>query len=89
MASEDQSPRSVARLTGKVVAGSLGKGSKSEREAIWIETDEGRFVLRRKDGPSFGDSGLSKYVGKSVECSGFITGYTLLAEKIRVLPGSD
>jgi len=42
-------------------------------------------VLRRKDGPSFGDRSLEKYVGKRVKCDGFIVGYTLLAERIEIL----
>jgi hypothetical protein len=81
---DDQTPRRVERLVGQVVAGPLGSGSKSQREAVWIETGQGRFVLRRKDGPSFGDSTLKKYVGKTVECSGFIVDYTFLADKIAV-----
>ena len=47
--------------------------------------DRRRFVLRRKDGPSFGDRELDKYVGKHVKCDGFIVGYMLLAERIEVL----
>jgi hypothetical protein len=43
-------------------------------------------VLRRKNGPSFGDRTLEKYVGKRVSCDGFTVGYTLLAEQIKVLP---
>jgi hypothetical protein len=81
----DNLPRRVELLAGKVEAGRFGEGSKSARDAVWIETDQGRFVLRRKDGPSFGDKELKKYVGKRVECSGFIVGYTFLAEKIMVV----
>jgi hypothetical protein len=80
-------PERVNGLTGAVVRAPLGTGSKSEREAVWLETiDRGRFVLRRKDGPTFGDRQLDKYVGKRVKCDGFIVGYMLLAERIRALP---
>ena len=89
MSNEDQSPTRVEHLKGKVVAGPFGEGSKSARQAIWIETGEERLVLRRKDGPSFGDETLKKYVGKSVECSGFIVGYTFLADKIRIAGKPD
>ena len=79
-------PERVNGLTGGVVRAPLGTGSKSEREAVWLETmDRRRFVLRRKDGPSFGDRELDKYVGKHVKCDGFIVGYMLLAERIEVL----
>ena len=80
-------PERVNGLTGAVVRAPLGTGSKSEREAVWLETiDRRRFVLRRKDGPTFGDRQLDKYVGKRVKCDGFIVGYMLLAERIRALP---
>jgi hypothetical protein len=79
-------PERVDGLAGTVVRGTFGKGSKSEREAIWLETDGRRLVLRRKDGPSFGDHALEKYLGKRVKCDGFVVGYTLLAERIEVLP---
>jgi hypothetical protein len=80
-------PERVNGLTGTVVRAPLGTGSKSEREAVWLETiDRGRFVLRRKDGPTFGDRQLDKYVGKRVKCDGFIVGYMLLAERIQALP---
>jgi len=84
--SSDDSPRRVDNLTGAVARGPFGVGSKSEREAIWLETAGRRLVLRRKDGPSFGDRSLEKYVGKRVKCDGFIVGYTLLAERIEILP---
>ena len=41
-------------------------------------------MLRRKDGPTFGDAALDRYVGKRVTCSGFIVGYSLLADRISV-----
>ena len=74
----------VAGLSGEVVRAPFGAGSKSERQAIWLETARGRFVLRRKDGPTFGDKALEKYVGKRVTCDGFIVEYMLLAERIEI-----
>jgi hypothetical protein len=53
---------------------------------VWLETEDGRFVLRRKSGPAYGDRTLDKYVGKRVSCDGFIVGYTLLAERVVLLP---
>jgi hypothetical protein len=82
----DDSPKRVDDLTGTVVRGPFGAGSKSEHEAIWLETGGRRLVLRRKDGPSFGDHVLEKYVGKRVKCDGFVVGHSLLAERIEILP---
>ncbi len=65
-------------LTGQVVKKPFGTGSKSEREAIMLETDEGEYVLRRQGGNPFHDQELEKLVGKTIEVDGKITGYTLL-----------
>ena len=85
MSSSDDTPKRVDGLVGAVVKGSFGAGSKSAREAVWVETASGRFVLRRKGGPTFGDGTLERYVGERVKCAGFIVGYTLLAESIEIL----
>jgi len=86
MGGDDGSPRKVRGLVGIVERGPFGTGSKSEREAVWIKTEEERLVLRRKSGPSYGDKELERYVGKRVKCDGFVVGYTLLAEHIDTLP---
>ncbi|MET0785730.1 MAG: hypothetical protein ABWY25_03415 [Paenisporosarcina sp.] len=78
-------PARVTSLRGRVTTGLHAKGSKSEHEAIFIETANGRYVLRRKKGPAFGDPELRQYVGHEVECDGFLIGMTLLAERIEVV----
>lgn len=78
-------PVRVAALRGRVTQGEYGKGSKSEREAVFIETTNGRYILRRKSGPVFGDTELVGYVGHEVECDGFVIGTTLLADRVEVV----
>ena len=75
----------VTALRGQVTRGLYGQGSKSEREAVFIDTANGRYVLRRKNGHVFDDPELTPYVGHRVECDGFILGTTLLAERIAVV----
>lgn len=75
-------PERVEKLRGRVTRGAYATGSKSERTAVFIDTGERRYVLRRKDGPVFADAELDRYVGQSVECDGFLVGTTLLAERI-------
>jgi len=84
--SSNDEPKRVEGLTGTVSRGPFGAGSKSERDAVWLETADDRYVLRRKEGPSFDDRALEKYVGKRVKCDGFIVGYSVLAERIKILP---
>ncbi len=88
MANLPSKPRRVDGLSGLVTRGPFASGSKSERNAIWLETDEGRFVLRRKDGPAFGDHALDGLVGQHVCCDGFVLGYTVLAERITAATGN-
>jgi hypothetical protein len=80
------SPQQVDGLIGTVVRGPFGTGSKSARDAVWLETEKGRFVLRRKEGPTFGDLSFDQYVGKRVICDGFIVGYMMLVERILTAP---
>jgi hypothetical protein len=75
-------PIRVTSVRGHVTAGLYAKGSKSEHEAVFIETADGRYVLRRKTGPVFNDTELMQYEGHDVECDGFLIGRTLLAERI-------
>ena len=79
---ESSRPVSVNKLRGRVSRGDYAKGSKSERDAVFIDTGDGRFLLRRKGGPVFADADLERHVGHTVECDGFLVGSTLLADRI-------
>ena len=66
------------QLKGKVIREVVGKGSKSERGAVVLDTGTERYVLRRKGGNAFSDPDLDKLVGKKIEAEGNLTGYTFL-----------
>lgn len=86
MSNKDEPPQRVEGLTGEVARAPFGTGSKSQRDAVWLKTADRDLILRRKDGPAFGDRALDSYVGRRVKCDGFVVGYTLLAERIRIVP---
>lgn len=69
---------SEKETSGRVVKHLAAKGSKSERQAIFLETDEGSFVLRRRGGNPFFDPVLEKLVGKTIRCRGILTEHTLI-----------
>ena len=75
-------PERVEGLRGFVTSGPYATGSKSERQAVFLEAGEHRYVLRRKGGPVFADARLKRFVGHEVECDGFFVGSTLLAVRI-------
>jgi hypothetical protein len=64
----------------------FGVGSKSERKAVWLETADQRLVLRARTVRPSVIACIEKYVGKRVKCDGMIVGYTLLAERIAIVP---
>ncbi|MCB1488372.1 MAG: hypothetical protein KDJ88_13070 [Bauldia sp.] len=78
-------PVPVKELHGTVRRGIYGEGTKSEREAVFVDTGRDSFLLRRRGGPAYGDKALDRYVGRTITCSGFLLGTTLLAEKIRTV----
>lgn len=66
------------QLNGWVTKKPFAAGSKSEREAIILATDDGEYVLRRRGGNPFFDEALEKLVGKRISCEGELAGYTFL-----------
>lgn len=72
-------------MRGHVTRDEYAAGSKSARDAVRLETSDGRYLLRRKGGPAFADATLNRYVGHTVECDGFVLGTTLLAEHIELI----
>ena len=69
-------------LKGKVVTKKFGKGTKSEHNAIYLESDQGSFVLRRIGGNPFSDPALKKWIGKQVKVIGIIDQHTFMAGEI-------
>jgi hypothetical protein len=56
----------------------MSPGSKSDREAVILETPAGSFVLRRRDGNAFSDPVLDDLVGHRIRGTGTRTGYTFI-----------
>jgi hypothetical protein len=65
-------------ISGQVVKARFAAGSKSDHEAVFLNSDKGRFVLRRTGGNPFFDPELEKLVGKSIRARGEVAGYTFL-----------
>ncbi len=63
---------------GKVTKKSFARGSKSEHDAVFLETGQGQYVLRRVGGNPFRDPQLEQLVGKTIRCRGEAKGYTLV-----------
>jgi len=65
------------RFKGKVSRRLYASGSKSERNAIMIQTEEGEFLLQRIGGNPFRDPILETLVDKTLQVEGTRKGNTL------------
>ena len=65
---------------GKVVSRTTGRGSKSEHEAVMLETRNKEYVLRIKGGNPFSNPQLDKLVGKTIKATGELADYVLFLE---------
>lgn len=64
----------MPQFAGRVVKRRVARGSKSEREAVCLDTGGKRYILRRKDGNPFHDEELEKLVGKQISADGSVIG---------------
>ncbi len=71
------------KLTGKVVRRRVNPGSKSERATLVLVAGAEELVLRRSDGPSYGDAALDALEGKSIEAEGERAGSTFVMKRWR------
>ena len=71
---------------GRVERRRVGRGSKSEHDAVVLATDDGVYVLRRRGGHAFEDPTLDGLVGKALEFEGQLLDNTLHVTSWRELP---
>ncbi len=74
------------RFEGDVVSQRYAAGSKSEHQAVMLQTDTGRFLLRRQGGNPFFDADLERLIGKSIVGEGDVHGQTLIMQSWRESP---
>lgn len=74
---------SLIQLKGKVTSIGVSKGSKSEHNALNLETESGSYILRRVGGNPFSDPVLKKFTGKNIIAEGMITDQIFFAHDIK------
>jgi hypothetical protein len=75
----------MPEFIGKVIKKTFGKGSKSEHEAVFLETGPNEYVLRRRGGNPFYDEEMHKLAGQTIRCTGEVIDYALLISDWQVL----
>lgn len=76
----------LSKYSGVVVNRLVSKGSKSERYALQLETDQGRLTLRRPGTSPFQDEELGDLEGKRIECVGLKRGSYLYLKDWELSP---
>ena len=71
------------KISGIVTIKKFAEGSKSERDAVYIDTGESSYILRRIGGNAFYDDTLHGLKGKHITAKGFISNYTFMAKDIK------
>jgi hypothetical protein len=69
-------------IKGRIRRGMFGYGSKSEHNSLYLETDQGRFLLRKKGENPFQESSLANLEGKMVTVVGTLDAYLLIADEV-------
>jgi hypothetical protein len=74
------------KVRGKVIRRRVGRGSKSEHEAVVLVTDAGvSYHLHQPGGNAFEDPELEQLVGKRIEGNGAKRGVSFYLAKWREL----
>jgi hypothetical protein len=77
-------------IVGKVVKRPFAVGSKSEREAVLLETAAGdSYLLRRQGGNAFYDATLDALVDQTVRCRGQLHGGTFITQDCEPLMDNE
>ena len=69
-------------ISGKIVKKTFAAGSKSEHEAIYIQTGEAEYVLRKTGDNPFENNMLQSLVGKKVWADGSLKDTIFLTTKV-------
>jgi hypothetical protein len=70
---------------GAVIRKRVAPGSKSDHNAVLLDTGSEQYVLRRVGGNPFSDPALEQLVGKEVSFDGSVRGYTLFVDHWQAL----
>ena len=72
----------MVELQGKVVMKKFAEGSKSEHDAVYLETDDQAYQLRRLGANPFDDPELKAMVGKNIKAKGQLNDRLFIAHEL-------
>ncbi len=72
---------------GRVLLRPEATGTKSEHDAIVLETRQGTFLLRRVGGSAYRDPELVKLINRQISCLGALHQGTLILTSWQIISG--
>jgi hypothetical protein len=76
----------MVELQGKIVMKKFAEGSKSEHDAVFLETDDHTYQLRRLGANPFDDPELKAMVGKNIKATGQLNDQLFIAHEMNEGP---
>lgn len=70
------------KLEGVVVTGIFSPGSKSEHNAVYLDSGGKKYRLKRRGGNPFHDDYLFQFIGKKVLVEGELSGYFFIVSEM-------
>lgn len=77
------------KITGKIIEKTFGEGSKSEHEALYLETSEGTYLLQLESENPFEQPTLHNLVGTRVTAEGSQNKYLFVARTIEQITDKE
>jgi hypothetical protein len=72
----------MVEMQGKVVLKKFAEGSKSEHDAVFLDTGDKAYQLRRHGENPFDDAELKAMVGKNVKAKGLLNDQLFIAHEL-------
>jgi hypothetical protein len=72
-------------IRGKLIRKTFAAESKSAHEAVYIQTEDGDYVIRLKRSNPFENKELQALIGKEVIAEGELIDYLFTAQSIKVV----
>lgn len=85
MKADKEKKDKATEMVGKVVLKKFGEGSKSEHDAVCLQTEDKVYKLKRAGGNPFVDPQLQKLAGKKIKAVGQINDYLFTITEYKII----
>lgn len=76
----------ILTVRGRLVLKTFARTTKSESLGVYLETEDGSFLIRPAGGNPFADNPLAEQAGKYIEATGRKSDYVFFVRSWREIP---